>query len=89
MKFVHRNQIYRERFLIVAGKFLGPVRSELKKIAPQFNEFCHYRSVDIVSILCEKWFPNIYKQRPFKNDDGNDLNNSIELVRFYRWTIFK
>ncbi|CAF3898697.1 unnamed protein product [Rotaria sp. Silwood2] len=89
MKFVRRNQIYRERRLVVAGKSLGSIRSELKNLAPQFSEFCHYRSIDIdaISVSCEKWFLNIYKQRPFKND--NDLKNSIELLRFYHSTIFK
>jgi oligoribonuclease len=90
MNFFHRNKIYREKIVVVAGKYLGPIRAELKKLAPQFNEFCHYRSIDIdvVSILCEKYFSNIYKQRPITNDE-NDLKNSIELLRFYRSTIFK
>ncbi|CAF1169853.1 unnamed protein product [Rotaria sordida] len=91
MKIFYRNNIYQEKLIVVAGKFLGPIRAQLKKLTPQFNEFCHYRSIDIdvISILCEKWFPNIYKQRPFKNDNDNNLKNSIELLRFYRSTIFK
>ncbi|CAF1492288.1 unnamed protein product [Rotaria sp. Silwood1] len=92
MNLFHRNKIYEEKIIVVAGKFLGPIRSQLKKIAPQFNEFCHYRSVDVdvVSILCEKWFPNTYERRPFKDDDDdNHLKKSIELLRFYRSTIFK
>jgi len=90
MNFFHRNKIYQERTVVVAGKYLGAIRAVLKKLAPQFNEFCHYRSIDIdvVSILCEKYFSNIYKQRPITNDE-NDLKNSIELLRFYRSTIFK
>ncbi|CAF1020321.1 unnamed protein product [Rotaria sp. Silwood1] len=91
MKIFSRNEIYQEKLIVVAGKFLGPIRAQLKKLAPQFNEFCHYRSIDIdvVSILCEKWFPNIYEQRPVKDNDDNNLKNSIELLRFYRSTIFK
>jgi oligoribonuclease (3'-5' exoribonuclease) len=90
MNFFSRNKIHQERSVVVAGKYLGPIRAELKKLAPQFNEFCHYRAIDIdvVSVLCEKWFPNIYKQRPI-TDDENDLKNSIELLRFYRSSIFK
>jgi len=90
MNFFSRNDIHRERIVVVAGKYLGPIRAQLKKLAPQFNEFCHYRSIDIdvVSIVCEKYFPNIYKQRPMTNDE-DDLKNSIELLRFYRSTIFK
>ncbi|CAF3669711.1 unnamed protein product [Rotaria sp. Silwood1] len=91
MKIFSRNEIYQEKLIVVAGKFLGPIRAQLKKLAPQFNEFCHYRSIDIdvISILCEKWFPNIYEQRPVKDNDDNSLKNSIELLRFYRSTIFK
>jgi len=89
MKFFHRNQIHREKLVVVAGKYLGPIRAQLKKLAPEFNEFCHYRSIDInvVSILCEKYFPNTYQQRPMTTDE-DDLKNSIELLRFYRATIF-
>lgn len=90
MKFFHRNNIRQERVVVVAGQYLGAKRAELKKLANEFNEFCHYRSIDIdvVSILCEKFFPNIYQQRPLTNDE-NDLKNSIELLRFYRSNIFK
>ena len=90
MDFFYRNKIRQEKIVVVAGKYLGPIRAELKNLAPQFNEFCHYRSIDIdvISLLCEKWFPNTYKQRPMTNDE-NDLKNSIELLRFYRSSIFK
>ena len=90
MNFLHRNQINREKMIVVAGTFLGSIRAQLKQLVPSFNEFCHYRSidVDVVSILCEKWFPNIYKQRPITNH-GNHLKNAIQLLRFYRSTIFK
>ncbi len=90
MKFFHRNGIHQERMVVVAGIYLGPIRAELKNLAPEFNEFCHYRSIDIdvVSIICEKIFPNSYQQRPVSKEE-NDLKNSIELLRFYRSTIFK
>ena len=90
MNFFKRNGIRYEKTIVVAGTYLGPIRAQLNKLAPQFNEFCHYRSIDIdvVSIICEKHFPNIYKQRPI-SDNENDLKNSIELLRFYRSTIFK
>lgn len=90
MNFFHRNKIFQERLIVVAGQFLGPIRAKLTKIAPQFNEFCHYRSVDVdvVSVLCEKWYPTVYHRRPIFNDK-NKLKNSIELLRFYRFNIFK
>jgi oligoribonuclease (3'-5' exoribonuclease) len=64
MNFFFRNQIRQERTVVVAGKYLDSIRAQLKILASQFNEFCHYRSVgiDVVSVLCEKWFPDIYKQ---------------------------
>lgn len=90
MNFFHRNRVHQERIVVVAGEYLGPKRAELKKLVPKFNDFCHYRSIDIdvISLLCENFYPNIYQQRPQGNDE-NDLKNSIELLRFYRSTIFK
>ena len=87
MKFFHRNGVNQARVVVVAGKFLGPIRAQLKELAGEFNEFCHYRSIDIdvVSIFCEKFFPDIYQERPM----GNDLKDCIELLRFYRSTIFQ
>lgn len=91
MKFFHRNRIHSERKVAVAGKYLGPIRAQLKILAPEFNEFCHYRSidVDVVSIICEQWFPGVYQQRPANDEKENELKNSIELLRFYRSRIFK
>ncbi|UJR08938.1 hypothetical protein I4U23_013190 [Adineta vaga] len=91
MKFFQRNHIRHQRMIVVAGKFLGPIRAQLKNVASEFNEFCHYRSIDIdvVSLICERWFPETYKQRPMNNKQENDLKNSIELLRFYRSRIFK
>ena len=90
MNFFKRNGIRYERTVVVAGKYLGPIRAQLNKLTPEFNEFCHYRSIDIdvVSVICEKWFPDIYQQRPMSTNE-NELKNSIELLRFYRSTIFK
>ncbi|CAF1012001.1 unnamed protein product [Adineta ricciae] len=91
VKFFHQNRIYSERKVAVAGKHLGPIRAQLKILAPEFNEFCHYRSIDIdvVSVICEQWFPDVYKQRPTHDEKENNLKNSIELLRFYRSRIFK
>ena len=87
MEFFYRNGIRQEKVVVVAGEYLGPLRAQLNKLAPKFNEFCHYRSidVDVVSIVCEQYFPNTYQQRP----SSTDLKKSIELLRFYRATIFK
>ena len=90
MALCKRNGITQERMLVPAGTHLGPLRAHLKKIALEFNEFCHYRSadVDVVSVLCEKWFPNTYGKRPVPSEK-NDLKQSIELLRYYRSAIFK
>lgn len=83
MEFFRRNQIRYERTVVVAGRYLGPIRAELKILAPKFNEFCHYRSIDIdvVSLVCQKFYPQVYEQQP--------SNDPIELLRFYRSSIFK
>ncbi|CAF1405142.1 unnamed protein product [Adineta ricciae] len=91
MKFFHKNRIYSERKVAVAGKHLGPIRAQLKILASEFNEFCHYRSIDIdvVAVICEQCFADVYKQRPTHDEKENELKNSIELLRFYRSRIFK
>lgn len=88
--FCRRNRIRYERTVPLAGRALGPLRAQLKIVANQFNEFCHYRSIDIdvISVLCEHLFPQIYEQRPQSNEN-NALIYSIELLRYYRSTIFK
>lgn len=90
MMFFHRNDIYRERTIVVAGQFLGSIRARLKQLAPDFNEFCHYRSidVDVISLVCEKYYPNVYVKRPMVEDEY-ELQYSIQLLRFYRSSIFK
>lgn len=45
MNCFHRNKIYRERTIVIAGTFLDPSRAEFKNLAPEFNEFCHDRSI--------------------------------------------
>ena len=90
MTLCKRNGITQERMIVPAGMHLGPVRAQLKKIALEFNEFCHYRSadVDVVSVLCEKWFPKTYAKRPVSGEK-NDLKQSIDLLHYYRSAIFK
>lgn len=91
MKFFARNGIAHARTVVVAGKHLGPIRAQLKTLAPEFNEFCHYRSidVDVVSLVCQQWFPQVDKKQPAAGDSNTGLQHSIELLRFYRSRIFK
>jgi oligoribonuclease len=90
IRFLRRNGIEHERTVPLAGRALGPLRASLRRMAPEFNEFCHYRSVDVdvVSLLCEKWFSRAFQQRPDKCSD-NTLRDTIELLRYYRTRIFK
>ena len=90
IEFLRRNKVRSERLVPVAGRCVGPLRAQLKRLALPFNEFCHYRSVDVdvLSLVCEHQFPEIYQRRPISTDE-HDLNHSIELLRFYRSTIFQ
>ena len=90
IEFLRRNKVRSERLVPVAGRCLGPLRTRLKQLAVEFNEYCHYRSVDVdvLSLVCEHLFPEIYQRRPISTAE-HDLRHSIELLRFYRSTIFK
>ena len=90
LQFCSRNRIRSKCTVPLAGRALGPLRAQLKNVAEEFNEFCHYRSidVDVISVICENLFPRIYQRRP-KASRNKSLFYSIELLRYYRSTIFK
>jgi oligoribonuclease len=90
IEFLYRHHVQQEARVPIAGRNLGVIRAQLKNRALKLNEFCHYRSVDVdvITLLCEQWFPHVHENRPI-SIDGNTLMNSIELLRYYRSTIFQ
>jgi oligoribonuclease len=61
---------------------------------PELDEYLHYRSVDVSSLkeLCRRWYPDVYKQRPGKNETHralDDVRESIAELRYYREQMLK
>ncbi len=82
-----------ERSAPVCGNSIGVDRRFLDRYLPELDQYLHYRSIDVSSIkeLCRRWYPEIYRQRPSKNETHralDDILESIEELRYYRKTMF-
>ena len=82
-----------ERTAPVCGNSIGVDRRFLDRYLPEFDRYLHYRSIDVSSIKeqCRRWYPDIYKKRPSKNETHralDDIRESIDELRFYKQHLF-
>ena len=73
----------------LCGNSIGTDRRFLSRYMTDFDEYLHYRSIDVSSLkeLCRRWYPAIYRKRPGKAEHHRalaDIRESIEELRFYR-----
>jgi oligoribonuclease len=73
----------------MCGNSIGMDRRFLAKYMPDFDNYVHYRSVDVSSLkeLARRWYPAIYRKRPGKAEQHRalgDILESIEELRYYR-----
>ena len=73
----------------LCGNSIGTDRRFLARYMSDFDEYLHYRSIDVSSLkeLCRRWYPAIYRRRPGKAEHHRalaDIRESIEELRFYR-----
>jgi oligoribonuclease len=73
----------------LCGNSIGTNRRFLARYMTDFDEYLHYRSIDVSSLkeLCRRWYPAIYRKRPGKAEHHRalaDIRESIEELRFYR-----
>ena len=73
----------------LCGNSIGTDRRFLARYMTDFDEYLHYRSIDVSSLkeLCRRWYPEIYRKRPGKAEHHRalaDIRESIEELRFYR-----
>jgi oligoribonuclease len=73
----------------LCGNSIGTDRRFLAKYMRTFDDYLHYRSVDVSSLkeLCRRWYPDIYRKRPSKTEQHralDDIRESIAELRFYR-----
>ena len=73
----------------LCGNSIGTDRGFLARYMTDFDEYLHYRSIDVSSFkeLCRRWYPEVYRKRPGKAENHRaleDIRDSIEELRFYR-----
>jgi oligoribonuclease len=73
----------------LCGNSIGVDRRFLDAQLPELDRYLHYRSVDVSSIkeLCRRWYPDVYKRRPGKQETHRalaDVRESIAELVYYR-----
>ncbi|XP_045449792.1 oligoribonuclease, mitochondrial [Melitaea cinxia] len=66
----------------------------LRKYMPKFNDYLHYRIIDVSTIkeLAKRWYQREYSRLPpktFQHRCLNDIKESIEEIKYYKENIFK
>jgi oligoribonuclease len=77
----------------LCGNSIATDRGFLARDMPRFDQFLHYRMVDVSSIkeLARRWFPRVYFAQPAKGLAHRalaDIQESIQELTYYRQVIF-
>ena len=77
----------------LAGNSVSVDRSFIARDLPAFNQYLHYRTIDVSSIkeLARRWYPKVYFAAPKKTGNHRalgDIQDSIMELEYYRNTIF-
>ena len=77
-----------ERQSPLCGNSIGQDRRFLVKYLPKFEDFLHYRNLDVSTLkeLCKRWKPEIAKgfQKQNAHTALADIKESIEELKYYR-----
>ena len=78
----------------LCGNSIGTDRRFLAKYMRTFDDYLHYRSIDVSSLkeLCRRWYPDVYRKRPSKTEQHralDDIRESIAELRFYRENLLR
>jgi oligoribonuclease len=89
-----RSHVPSPRTAPLCGNSIGVDRRFMHQQLSELDEYLHYRSVDVSSLkeLCRRWYPDLYKQRPGKNETHralDDVRESIAELRYYRDAMLK
>lgn len=77
----------------LCGNSIATDRGFLAKFMPTFDNYLHYRMIDVSSIkeLCRRWYPRTYFGQPAKGLAHRalaDIQESIRELDYYRRTVF-
>jgi len=87
--------IPKERVGILAGNTVHTDRAFLARYMPELIDHLHYRIIDVSTIkeLCRRWYPEVTGTKTMGKESKHraldDIQDSIEELRFYRRHIFK
>jgi oligoribonuclease len=92
MEFLQQH-ITEPRTVPLAGNSIGTDRRFLATQLPEIEDYLHYRSVDVSTIieLCRRWYPDIYKAAPAKKGGHRalqDIRESVAELAYYRGAMF-
>ncbi|MBN4077461.1 oligoribonuclease [Sulfobacillus acidophilus] len=77
---------------VLAGNSIYIDRKFLKNYMPSFEDFLHYRHIDVSSfkIVCQEWFGQKAKppKKPSTHTALEDIRESIEELKFYKKNCF-
>jgi oligoribonuclease len=78
----------------LCGNSIGVDRRFLDRFLPELDRYVHYRSIDVSSFkeVCRRWYPEVYRGRPGKEETHralNDIRESIAELRYYRDTMLR
>jgi oligoribonuclease len=73
----------------LCGNSIGVDRRFLDAQLAELDHYLHYRSIDVSSFkeLCRRWYPDVYKGRPGKQEAHRalaDVRESIAELAYYR-----
>ena len=88
-----RSFVTEPRTAPLCGNSIATDRGFLARYMPQFDEYLHYRMIDVSSIkeLCRRWYPRVYFGQPAKGLAHRalaDIQESIRELAYYRRTVF-
>ena len=78
----------------LAGNSVGQDARFLRKYMPELMEHLHYRIVDVSTVkeLARRWNPEVFEEASKKKTMAHraldDINESIDELKFYREKIF-
>jgi oligoribonuclease len=76
----------------LCGNTIYQDRKFVAKYMPKFEEYLHYRNIDVSSIkeLAKRWYPNIYNgfKKHNKHEALADIIESINELKYYRENLF-
>ena len=79
---------------LLAGNSVHADKRFLEAYMPNFMKYLHYRILDVSTVkeICSRWYPEDFARAPpkaYKHRALDDIEASIEELKFYRSAIFK